>query len=97
MQAAWQAGVIVQLDHRYQLSPKVKLRRERFGALLYDRERGHLYSLSPPLVAALSELILGKSLGEVLETSSGESALRGSSNVVKALEKLERIGVIDEL
>lgn len=97
MQAAWQAGVIVQLDHRYRLSPKVKLRRERFGALLYDRERGHLYSLSPPLVAALSELIQGKTPGEVLETSSGESALRGSSKVVKALEKLERIGVINEL
>ena len=87
----------MQLDHRYRLSPKVKLRPERFGALLYDREQGHLYFLSPPLVAALSELILGKTPGEVLETTSGESALRGSSNVVKALEKLERIGVISEV
>lgn len=84
------------LDERYKLKESIRVRRETFGALLFDAESEALYVLRPAAVMPLLTRLDGTStLREVVATAyNHEASLRPSLTVVGQLMDW---GVVDEV
>lgn len=84
----------------YEVAPKVSVRPERFGGLVYRYDNRALYFLhSRPLVDFLLGLDGGRPLDAALEEFATERGLSDGSRraMENALEQLEGKGVIREL
>ncbi len=85
------------LDERYRLKDSMRLRREAFGALLFDADCEALYVLRPAAVMPLLAKLDGTAtLREAAEAAyhHDQSSLRSSLVVV---EQLMDWGVVNEV
>lgn len=84
----------------YRVAPKVSVRPEKFGGLVYRYDNRALYFLhSKPLVELLTELDGERSLRENLDDFVGRNGLglEQKKRIEAALAQLEKKGVICEL
>lgn len=92
--------VDVNTEQSYEVAPKVSVRPERFGGLVYRYDNRALYFLhSRPLVDFLLAMDGARPLGEALEDFAAERGLGEEDRraIEKALGQLRGKGVIREL
>ena len=92
--------VAVNTEQSYEVAPKVSVRPERFGGLIYRYDNRALYFLhSRPLVDFLLGLDSSRTLNAALNDFAVERGLSGTSRqaMENALGQLEGKGVIREL
>ena len=90
----------VNIEQSYEVGPKVSVRNERFGGLVYRYDnRALLFLHSRPLVDFLMELDGEKPLGTALEEFAAERGLDDGQRraMENALGRLEGKGIIREL
>ena len=91
---------MLKTEQSYEIAPKVSVRPERFGGLLYRYDNRALYFLhSRPLVDFLLKLDGSRPLNEALNDFAAERKLSETSRqaIENALGQLEGKGVIREL
>ncbi len=86
----------VSLDERYRLKDSVRVRRENFGALLFDADTEALYVLRPTSIVPLLKRLDGTATLREAATAAynHEASLRPSLAVVGQLMDW---GVVDEV
>jgi putative mycofactocin binding protein MftB len=92
--------VAVNAERSYEIAPKVSVRPERFGGLVYRYDNRALYFLhSRQLVDFLLRLDSGRTIGAALDDFAVERGLgEGEREALeKAVGQLEGKGVIREL
>ncbi len=88
------------LDAHYRLSQQATIRAERFGGLVYRHDNRRLYFLhSRDLVEFVSELDGARPLAAALDDYLVARALplETRETFIRALSRLERLEVLDEL
>lgn len=88
------------LTARYRLASFAALRREQFGGLVYRYDNRRLYFLhSPDLVTFVGTLDGATPLGEGLDAFLADRTLPAATRApfVKALEQLNRLGLLTEV
>ncbi len=91
---------MMDVERTYRLAPKVSVRPERFGGLVYRYDnRALLFLHSRPLVDFLEKLDGERPLGEALDAFAVERGLGDGERraLENALDQLERKGIIREL
>lgn len=86
------------LEKRYRLSAKVTLREERLGGVIYCHKSHRLFLVGSLLMPFL-EANGTETAGEIAQRLNDEGCLSISAlgKVAEGLERLARVGVIDEL
>ncbi|MFQ5874946.1 MAG: mycofactocin biosynthesis chaperone MftB [Dehalococcoidia bacterium] len=86
------------MEKRYRLSAKAKIRGERFGGLIYCCDTQKLFLVSSILMPFLTADGT-ETAQEIAQRLCGRGALSPNAldNIVTGLERLAKMGVIDEL
>lgn len=90
---------LMDLDGRYILSPRVKVRSEEFGGLIYDYDHKSLYLVNSPLLMRFLVTDGEKTVAEImreLPSMATRSPIVGEK-ILAALQELEIAGVIREI
>lgn len=84
------------LENRYRLRAGIRVRREEFGALLYDADSEALYVIRPPAATALLASLDGcADLGTIVKAIYGNEG--AASQALALVAQLLEWGALDEV
>jgi len=84
---------------QFAVRPGFRIRRERFGCLIYSHAEGSLIALRSPILTHLLTNAGGKTVAELVSDVTGTSTPPAPlmDEVLQALNGLERRGIIHEI